>query len=59
MDTPNNIVRCVAEVSPELKSAFEVWWRANGFRSAAEALREHIRTVTKFTAESQEKNPKE
>lgn len=59
MDTSNNIVRCVAEVSPELKSAFEVWWRANGFRSEAEALREHIRTVTKFKAVSQEKTSKE
>ena len=48
-----------AEVDPELKSAFEAWWRANGYRTEAEALREHIRTVTKFGAKSQEKNPQE
>lgn len=48
-----------AEVSPKLKSAFEVWWRANGYRTEAEALREHVRTVTKFAQQSQEKNSPE
>lgn len=42
-----------AEVNPSLKTAYEEWWRKNGFASEADAVRWHIRQVTGWNPEKQ------
>ena len=48
MSEQHQTARILAECVPELKEAFECWWRANGFASEAEALRAYVRQVTSF-----------
>lgn len=55
---PRVVVRISAEnCLPALKEAFERWWRANGFASESEAIRDYVRKVTGFKEECQVNSP--
>lgn len=44
------------ECSPELKEAFLIWLKNNGFATPSEAIRDYMRKVTNFGTESQDKS---
>ena len=54
METENNKEIIQVIVSPQLKTAYENWLKVAGYATMSEALREHMRNVTNFSAQSQE-----
>ncbi|MCK5604736.1 hypothetical protein KAR91_22795 [Candidatus Pacearchaeota archaeon] len=55
----NQKIAVSAEVPVSVKEAYRKWWQEKGFASEADALRWHIRKVTNFDPESQEKSAAE